>query len=89
MPNFTNFERNLDGANRGQNFVLKVYVIFGQIYYPLPFNKLKIDLHGKFSTACVFVYFKEGGKEQNEIILTDFERASNIWNYYHLVQCNN
>ena len=51
MPSFKNFEKNLEGATRGQSFAWEVYGIFGSNLPPLVFDKLTFILYCSFFTA--------------------------------------
>ena len=52
MPSFKNFEKNLEGATRGQSFVWEVYGIFWSNLTPLVFGKLTFTLYCIFLTAA-------------------------------------
>ena len=52
MPSFKNFEKNLEGATRGQSFVWEVYGIFWSNLTPLIFGKLTFTLYCIFLTAA-------------------------------------
>ena len=52
MPSFKNFEKNLEGATRGQSFVWEVYGIFWSNLSPLVFGKLTFILYYIFFTAA-------------------------------------
>ena len=45
MPSFKNFEKNLEGATRGQSFVWEVYEIFWSNLPPLVFGKFTFILY--------------------------------------------
>ena len=51
MPSFKNFEKNLEGATRGQSFTWEVYGIFGSNLPPLVFDTLTFILYCIFFTA--------------------------------------
>ena len=87
MPNFKNFEKNLEGATRGQSFVWQVYGIFRQIWPPLVFGKLAVNSRCGYFTIGVFVCFKNNGERKTEIPLTNFETSSFIWKSFQLMQC--
>ena len=51
MPSFKYFEKNLEGATRGQSFVWEVYGIFWSNLSPLVFDQLTFILFCIFFTA--------------------------------------
>ena len=51
MPSFKNFEKNLEGATRGQSFTWEVYGLFGSNLPPLVFDTLTFILYCIFFTA--------------------------------------
>ena len=51
MPSFKNFEKNLEGATRGQSFVWEVYGIFWFNLPPLIFDLLTFILYCIFFTT--------------------------------------
>ena len=87
MPSFKNFEKNLEGATRGQSFVWEVYGILWSNLPPHVFGKIAVNSRCGFFTICVFVCFKDNSERKIEISLTDFKIASVISKSFHLMQC--
>ena len=65
MPSFKNFEKNLEGATRGQSFVWEVYGILWSNLPPRVFGKLAVNSRVWFlHNMCICLFLKTIAKEK-------------------------